>query len=173
MTAFSTPAAAQRTVILKPETPAESRLADGLVERAFGPGRLVKTAERLREGNRPVMDISPIAWAGDEVVGCCRMWPVRIGEAPALLLGPFAVEGAWRSRGLGGQLIEAACDAATSAGHGVIILVGDEPYVRRFGFEQVPAGAAVLPGPVDGRRLLWKALKPGALDGVHGAVRAD
>jgi predicted N-acetyltransferase YhbS len=172
MSDFSTPAAAPRTVSLRSETHADSGEADALVERAFGPGRLVKTAERLREGNAPVLGISPVAWAGDEIVGCCRMWPVHIGDTPALLLGPFAVEDAWRSRGLGGQLIAAACDAAQQAGHGVVILVGDAPYFRRFGFEQVPAGAVVLPGPVDGRRLLWKALRPGALEGVRGAVSA-
>ena len=32
-------------------------------------------------------------------------------------------------------------------------------------------GAAVLPGPVDRRRVLWRALKPGALEGMQGAVR--
>ena len=38
--------------------------------------------------------------------------------------------------------------------------------------EVVPVGRAVLPGPVDGRRLLWRALRPGSLEGDEGAVRA-
>jgi predicted N-acetyltransferase YhbS len=100
------------------------------------------------------------------------MWPIHIGDSPAVLLGPFAVDDAWRSRGLGGQLIEAACEAAQRAGVGVILLVGDQPYFQKFGFEPVPPGRAVLPGPVDGRRVLWRALRPGALDGVGGAVGA-
>ena len=158
--------------LLKPERAADSRRVDAIIEHAFGPGRLVKTAERLREHNRPLLDLSQVAWAGDEAVGCCRMWPIHVGDTAAVLLGPFAVEDAWRSRGLGAQLIEAACAAAERAGHGIIILVGDEPYFRKLGFEQVPAGAAVLPGPVNARRLLWRALKPGALDGVQGEVRA-
>jgi predicted N-acetyltransferase YhbS len=157
---------------LKAERPEDSLLVDALVERAFGPGRFVKTAERLRERNTPRRDLSLVAWSDDEAVGCVRMWPIHIGDRPAVLLGPFAVEDAWRSRGLGGQLIEAACAAAEHAGVGVVLLVGDEPYFRKFGFEAVPAGRAVLPGPVDGRRVLWRALRPGALEGVEGAVRA-
>lgn len=157
--------------VLKPERPEDHALVDALIDRAFGPGRFVKTAERLREGNQPRRDLSLVAWAAGEAVGCVRMWPIHIGERPAVLLGPFAVDDAWRSRGLGGQLIEAACAAADHAGVGVVLLVGDAPYFQKFGFEPAPAGHAVLPGPVDGRRVLWRALQPGALDGVQGAVR--
>ncbi len=158
--------------VLKAERPEDLPLVDALVERAFGPGRFVKTAERLREGNTPRYDLSLIAWAGGEAVGCVRMWPIHVGQTPAVLLGPFAVEDAWRSRGLGAQLIEAACLEAERAGVGVVLLVGDAPYFGRLGFEAVPPGAAVLPGPVDGRRVLWRALRAGALDGVEGPVSA-
>ena len=158
--------------VLKAERPEDLHLVDALIDRAFGPGRFVKAAERLREGNTPRRDLSLVAWSGGEAVGCVRMWPIHIGKAPAVLLGPFAVDDAWRSRGLGGQLIAAACAAAEAAGAGVVLLVGDEPYFGKFGFEIVPAGRAVLPGPVDTRRVLWRALRAGALDGVHGPVRA-
>jgi predicted N-acetyltransferase YhbS len=158
--------------ILKAERPEDGARVDALVDRAFGPGRLAKTAERLREHNAPLRDLSLVAWASETAIGCVRMWPIHIGQAPAVLLGPFAVEDAWRSRGLGMQLIEAACAAAERAGHGVVLLVGDEPYFGKLGFTVAPAGAAELPGPVDPRRLLWRALKPDALDGVQGSVRA-
>jgi predicted N-acetyltransferase YhbS len=158
--------------VLKVERPEDLPVVDVLVERAFGPGRFAKTAERLRERSEPLHDLSVVAWSDDVAVGSVRMWPIHIGDRPAVLLGPFAVEDAWRSRGLGGQLIEAACAAAARAGVGVVLLVGDEPYFRKFGFEAVPHGRAVLPGPVDGRRVLWRALQPGALEGVQGAVRA-
>lgn len=159
-------------LVLRPERLEDQPLVDGLVARAFGPGRFVKTAERLREGNLPRRDLSLVAWAGGEAVGCVRIWPIHIGQTPAVLLGPFTVEDAWRSRGLGGQLIEAACDGAARAGEGVVLLVGDAPYFEKYGFQQVPPGRAPLPGPVDPARVLWRALKPGALDDVQGPVRA-
>jgi predicted N-acetyltransferase YhbS len=158
--------------VLKAERPEDLPLVDALIDRAFGPGRYVKTAERLRERNAPRRDLSLVAWAGGEAVGCVRMWPIHIGEAPAVLLGPFAVDDAWRSQGLGAQLILTACAAAERAGVGVVLLVGDEPYFGKLGFERIPLGRATLPGPVDGRRLLWRALRPGALEGVEGPVRA-
>jgi predicted N-acetyltransferase YhbS len=157
--------------VLKAERPEDLPLVDNLIDRAFGPGRFAKTAERLREGNMPRRDLSLVAWADGEAVGCVRMWPIHIGQAPAVLLGPFAVDDAWRSRGLGGQLIAAACAATERAGEGVVLLVGDLPYFAKLGFETVPRGRAVLPGPVDPRRLLWRALRPGALDQVEGPVR--
>jgi len=158
--------------VLKAERPEDHHLVDTLIDRAFGPGRFVKTAERLREGNTPRRDLSLVAWAGGEAVGCVRMWPIQIGDSPAVLLGPFAVDDASRSQGLGAQLIEAACAAAGRSGVEVVLLVGDEPYFGKLGFEIVPSGRAVLPGPVDGRRVLWRALRSGALEGVAGAVRA-
>jgi predicted N-acetyltransferase YhbS len=173
MTTFPPPAKpADLEPVLKAERPEDLLLVEGLVERAFGPGRLVKTAERLRERNAPLHDLSLVAWASGEAVGCVRMWPIHVGETPAVLLGPFAVEDAWRSRGLGAELIRQACAAAQKAGHGVVLLVGDAPYFEKLGFEPVPPGSAVLPGPVDPRRILWRALKPGALQGVQGHVRA-
>jgi predicted N-acetyltransferase YhbS len=158
--------------VLRAERPEDLPLVNALVDGAFGPGRFVKTAERLRERNTPRRDLSLVAWAGGEAVGCVRMWPIHIGETPAVLLGPIAVDDAWRSRGLGAELVQGACAAADRAGVEVVLLVGDEPYFGRFGFERVAPGRAVLPGPVDGRRVMWRALRPGALDGVQGPVRA-
>ena len=158
--------------VLRAERPQDGPRVDALIERAFGPGRLAKAAERLREANHPLTDISLVAWAGDEAVGCVRMWPVHIGGAPAVLLGPFAVEDAWRSRGLGSELIAKACEAAQHAGYGLVLLVGDEPFFAKLGFATAPAGQVVLPGPVNARRVLWRALKPGALEGVQGVVTA-
>jgi len=87
------------------ERPQDGPLADDLIDRAFGPGRYAKAAERLREGNRLRADLSVCAWDGPALVGAARQWPVRIGATRAVFLGPFAVEAAWRSRGLGAALI--------------------------------------------------------------------
>ena len=154
------------------ERPQDAARVDRLIADAFGPGRYAKAAERLREGAAPALDLSLIAWDGDEAVGCVRLWPIRIGGTDALLLGPFAVAGSRRSQGLGAALVERSCAAAQAAGHGLVLLVGDEAYFGRVGFEAVPAGRVTLPGPVDRRRLLWRALKPGAHDGVSGEARA-
>ena len=52
-----------------------------------------------------------------------------------------------------------------------MILVGDEPYYRRFGFTRDAARALDYPPPTNPDRLLARALAPGAFDGVAGMVR--
>ena len=156
---------------LTPETPEQAPDVEALIDAAFGPGRHAKAAERLREGNTPDLTLSRVAIDNDVIVGCSRIWPIRIGETPALLLGPFAVAQAWRSKGLGAALITACCEAAEKAGHELILLVGDAPYFERMGFHRVDPKAVTMPGPVDPRRVLVKAIKDGADQGLSGAVR--
>ena len=144
------------TATLAQERPQDDSQVQALVERAFGPGRFAKSAERLREGNQPDLALSFVAWAGEKAVGCIRLWPVQIGPEPAFLLGPFAVDDAWRSQGLGGALVERACQAVQARGRGLVVLVGDEPFFRKYGFAAVPPGRVALPGPVDARRVLWR-----------------
>ncbi|HEY1560579.1 MAG TPA: N-acetyltransferase [Caulobacteraceae bacterium] len=153
---------------LRVERPVDAAIADGLIERAFGPGRYAKAAERLREGSSSIRELSFIAWRGERAVGCVRLWPIAVGETRALLLGPFAVEEAERSAGVGAALIARACEAAAAAGHAVVLLVGDLSYFGPLGF----AGTrdVRMPGPVDRCRVLARALTPGAADGLAGEV---
>ena len=145
-------------------------LVDALIDRAFGPGRYAKTAERLREGGRPLPGLSFVCWRGRALVGCVRQWPILIGGAPTVFLGPFAVEADQRGQGLGAGLIRKACEAARDAGHAAIFLVGDAAYFQPLGFDPVPQGRLVMPGPVDPRRLLWRALTPGGTAALSGDV---
>jgi predicted N-acetyltransferase YhbS len=158
--------------LLRSEQPADAPLVAGLIERAFGPGRYAKAAERLRETNSPLLDISLVAWAGERLVGCVRMWPVHIGQTPAVFLGPFAVEPTYRSAGLGARLIRQACAAAADAGHDLILLVGAGAYFKPLGFAPVAPHRITLPGPVDPDRVFTLELTPGAAANLAGPVRA-
>ena len=102
------------------------------------------------------------------IVGSNRMTEIRIGSKAALLLGPLTVEPAFQSLGIGVTLMEASIRASRSAGHDLVILVGDEPFYGRIGFRRVPPGKVVLPGPVDPSRLLVLELADGAFEGVEG-----
>lgn len=165
------PLASDAGLVFALERPEDGPLVDDLIDRAFGPGRYAKSAERLREGNRVRLDLSLCAWDGQALVGCARQWPILIGDAPAVFLGPFAVEKAWRSRGLGAALITRADRLSQAAGEGLTLLVGDMAYFGQFGFQPVEPGRVTLPGPADPRRILWRAHRDGALEGVSGRVR--
>ena len=165
-------AATPALVSLACERPQDAPVVERIIARAFGPGRYAKAAERLREGNRPLLELSFVAWTDGRPVGCVRLWPVRIGAAPALLLGPIAVDADQRSNGLGAALVERACEAARVAGHALVILVGDMPFFGPLGFSAAPMARVAMPGPVDQRRVLARALKAGADAMLAGPVTA-
>ena len=158
------------SLIIRAEQPIDAEPIERLHDRAFGPGRFAKAAERLREGRTPRRDLSVTAWDGEALIGAVRLWPVRIGEAPAVLLGPIAVEPARRGAGLGQAMTAEACARAAAAGVGVVLLVGEERLFAPLGFVRPEPGRLVLPGPVDQRRIFVRELRPGAFDGVGGAV---
>ncbi|MBI5941752.1 MAG: N-acetyltransferase [Caulobacterales bacterium] len=159
-------------ITYRPEQPADAPLVAALIDRAFGPGHHAKAADRLRENNRLIPDLSFTAWEGDVLVGSVRLWPVTIGGEPVVFLGPIAVEAELRKHRIGQTLVERACDAAAKAGWRAVLLVGDAPYFGRVGFEAEPAKAVRMPGPVDQRRVLLKPLRDGGADGLAGLVTA-
>jgi predicted N-acetyltransferase YhbS len=71
-----------------------------------------------------------------------------------------------RGNGVGQQLVERACDAASAAGCEAVLLVGDMPWFERAGFQI--ASRVRMPGPVDPRRVLVKELVPGAAARLEG-----
>ena len=157
-------------IVIAPLAPADLPSLDRLDERAFGPGRFARSAYRLREGVMPAYDQSFVARVSTLMVGANRMTPIVCGQRRAMLLGPLTVEPAFRSRGIGGQLVRASLHAARAAGQSLVLLVGDAPYYGKFGFTAVPPGRLTFPGPVDPRRLLVCELSPGAFEGAGGAV---
>jgi predicted N-acetyltransferase YhbS len=156
-----------------PESADDGIAIERLHERTFGPGRLAKTAYRIREDRGHSLDLSYTARIGTLLVGSVRMTPIRIGGAPALLLGPLTVEPPFRQHGIGKALIERALKEAKARGHRLVVLVGDEPYYGKSGFKIIPKRRATLPGPVDPARLLVCELVEGAFDGVSGVIAPD
>jgi len=156
---------------IAPESPGDAFGVESVVAAAFGPGRFAKTAERLREGSEPLAGF--VAREGGRIVGSVRLWPIRIGTTPAAFLGPIAVEAAHRKGGVGADLVAACLAEAERLGLAAVLLVGDTPYFGRFGFERAPG--VILPGPVDGRRVLLRVLSgdaPAGLASRDGLKRA-
>jgi predicted N-acetyltransferase YhbS len=161
------------SLTILPETADDAAAIERLHERTFGPGRFARTAYRIREGIAHSLELSFTARIGTLLVGSARLSSIRIGETPALLLGPVTVEPPFRDRGIGTALIKRAVAEAKAKGHRLVILVGDEPYYARCGFKRIPKGAAMMPGPVDPARLLVAELVEGAFTGVGGPIKPE
>ena len=156
-----------------PETPADSFEVEMLLDVAFGPGRTALSSYQLREGVAQIAELSTIVRDEyDSVVGAIRFWPVRIGEAgdSALLLGPIAIHPIRQGEGLGALLMMESLERARAMSWQRVVLVGDEPYYRRFGFTREMALALDFPKPVNLKRLLAKELVEGAMHAVSGMV---
>jgi predicted N-acetyltransferase YhbS len=159
------------------EQPQDAALIDALLETSFGSDRLNKTVYRFRDGVAPVKDLSLVAKTEEgEFRGTLRFWPVEITVAggqtvQVLLLGPIAVDGGLRKTGVGTLLMIEGLARAKAQGWPAVLLVGDEPYYSRFGFQRALTLGLTLPGPVDENRFLGLEFEPGLLAGASGVVR--
>jgi len=160
-------------VTIRHEKPADVAARETLLDAACGATRTRKSSERLRQGRLPAPGLALIAADGRRVIGTARLWHVRCGSGQlALLLGPVAVAGHCRNRGIGAALVRRALREARRRGHGAVILIGDPPYYGRFGFSAAKTGALWMPGPFERHRLLAVELVAGALDGARGLLQA-
>ncbi|MBK1636378.1 GNAT family N-acetyltransferase [Rhodovulum adriaticum] len=142
---------------------------EALYDLCFAPGREALSSYRLREGVPPVAPLCLIARdAGGILAAAIRYWPVQVGGAQALLLGPIAVHPTRQGEGLGAALIRESVERARALGFARVMLVGDAPYYSRFGFARLDG--VEMPPPTNPDRVLGIELTPGAWDGVAGEV---
>ena len=143
---------------------------EALYDLTFAPGRTALSSYRLRDGVDPVPELCLIARDDEGILaGAVRHWPIRVGSAPALLLGPIAVHPTRQGEGVGGMLMLEALIGAAALGWTAMLLIGDAPYYQRFGFARIDT--IRFPPPTNPDRVLARALIPGALDALTGDVR--
>ena len=157
-------------IVFATEAPAEAGAREALLDRVMGPARVLKPSERLRSGREPARGLALVARDGGKLVGSVRLWHVKAGGKPALLLGPLAVDPAAQGEGVGAGLMRLAIARAGMIGHDGIILVGDPEYYERFGFTADATGGLLMPAPVERRRFLGLELAPKALAGTRGLI---
>jgi predicted N-acetyltransferase YhbS len=153
-----------------PETPAHDAEIEAINDEAFGPGRFVLAAYKIREGGPHERALSFVAVHGDAVVASVRMTRIAAGGGRALMLGPLAVRPAFKNVGIGRRLVAIALEAAAKAGVPAVMLVGDEPYYGPLGFKRIPRGQISMPRPVDFDRLLSHEIAAGAVARLVGEV---
>lgn len=161
----------QTAMTLAQETGDDWWEVEALYDLCFAPGRTALSSYRLREGVDPIAPLCITARDPAGILaGAVRNWPVKVGDAVAILLGPIAVHPTRQGEGVAQALMIRCVEDASTAGWSRIMLVGDAPYYRRFGFEQL--SGVTMPPPTNPDRVLGLALTDGAWDGVTGRVTA-
>jgi len=157
---------------LEEETPADLWEVEALYDLCFAPGREALSSYRLRDGVPKVAELCLVLRDGEgQVAGAIRYWPVRVAGQPVLLLGPVAIHPTRQGEGLGGLLMTESLAEAKRRGWPRVLLVGDAPYYRRFGFRKLPD--VVMPPPTNPERVLGIELVRGAWVGVAGPVTKE
>ncbi|MGB3148402.1 MAG: N-acetyltransferase [Paracoccaceae bacterium] len=157
---------------LEEETEADWWEAEALYDLVFAPGRTALSSYRLRDGVPPVAELCLTLRADDgALAGVIRYWPVRVAGQRVLLLGPVAVHPTRQGEGLGALLLFDSLAEAHRLGWERVLLVGDLPYYRRFGF--VKLDGVIMPPPTNPDRVLGRELVPGAWAGLVGQVEKE
>jgi predicted N-acetyltransferase YhbS len=145
------------SITLSPLADADPNAVEMLLDAAFGADRRARTAYRLREGMRPIPELSLAAHEGERLVGALQCWPIALhgtkGETPLILVGPVAVDPSRQQLGIGRAMMDEML--RRTDGREPLVLIGDpEYYGRHFGFIADQTANWELPGPFEPRRLL-------------------
>ena len=142
---------------------------EALFDLCFAPGREALSSYRLRDSRDPVWDLCYVARDSDGVLaGAIRFWHVEVAGHTILILGPVAVHPTRQGEGLGGLLMQTSLQQAAAQSWDRVMLVGDEPYYRRFGFTKLTD--IKMPPPTNPDRVLGLALTKNAWGGIKGVV---
>lgn len=154
---------------LEEETEADWWEVEALYDLCFSPGRTALSSYRLRDGVPTVAALCLTLRDDDTTLAAAiRYWPAEVDGDDILLLGPIAVHPTRQGEGLGALLINESLSHARRMGWERVLLVGDAPYYRRFGFARLDG--VEMPPPTNPDRVLGLALKAGAWDKIKGAV---
>ncbi len=146
---------------------------EALFDLCFAPGREALSSYRLRDGVAPIGPLCRVGREDGALVCALRAWPVRVGGAPAALIGPVAVHPTRQGEGLGAVLMADLAERAPAMGWSRLLLVGDAPYYGRFGYDRL--SGVEMPPPTNPDRILgrgdWAGIA-GRVTPWHGPVGA-
>lgn len=169
--------------IIRQENPAERRVVEELTREAFwnqfAPGANEHYLLHVLRGSPGFIPaLSCVAEVEGALAGhiaysrsCVR---AEDGQTwPTITFGPISVRPDMQGKGIGAALIRHTLACAADMGERAAIILGDPAYYRRVGFV---GGRKYGIHLADGRYLQALhvcELRPGALDGVHGAFVED
>ena len=149
---------------LIPLDQADPAAVERILDAAFGPDRHKRTAYAIRKGTEclPPLCFAAFDEAG-ELIGTIQAYPAALTDPqdrahPMIMIGPVAIMPGRQGQGFGRALMaaqKAAIGEGVAEGAAPLpqVLIGDESYYGKFGFNEAPRGWK-CPGPWDPERLL-------------------
>jgi tRNA (guanine37-N1)-methyltransferase len=138
-------------LVIRTAERADAVSIDEVLVEAFGGDDEAKLVRRLRKAGDAAIEL--VAERDQRVIGHVLLSPLGCVaedghvDRGMLALAPLAVRPAWQRMGIGEALTRAAIRQAQRTRCPAVVVLGDPPYYRRFGFE--PAHAAGYTSPFD------------------------
>jgi putative acetyltransferase len=142
-----------RDIVLRRERPGDVEPTRALHDLAFGVPEgaehslETRILDRLREDGDVIDALTLVADLHGRVVGHVVCSRARMGEGPAVALGPIAVHPDVQGEGVGSALVAAVVVTADLSGEPAIVLLGDPGWYAHFGFETAAQHGIASPGP--------------------------
>jgi putative acetyltransferase len=130
------------SIAIHPERPEDAAGIDALLRAAFPGAAEADLVRRLRTDGD--LALSLVAVENDAVIGQVAFVPVTLDPDPGYRvwgLAPLSVLPHRQGQGIGTALTNAGLDRAAEAGIGLVLVLGDQNYYGRFGFDTVLAEA--------------------------------
>jgi len=124
------------SLAIRPERPEDSAAIDAVLRAAFPGAAEADLVTRLRADGD--LALSLVAEDGGAIIGHIGFVPVALEPDPGYRiwgLAPLAVLPERQGQGVGSALTERGLDDAEDAGIGLVLVLGDQNYYGRFGFD--------------------------------------
>lgn len=147
----------------RPEIPSDVTAIREVTLAAFPTSEEADLVDALRADRDAWIDgLSLVGTTGDGVVVAhALLTRCRVGDGPALALGPCSVRPAQQRRGAGSATIRAALDAARERWENLVVVLGHAEYYPRFGFTPASRRGIRASFEAPDEALMALALDPG------------
>lgn len=123
-------------MLIRVEIPVDAMGIDVLLRATFPTEAEADLVQRLREDG--LLTLGVVATNDDgEVIGYVGFTPVDVNGEDVQWVGlaPLAVNKAHQGQGIAEKLVYEGLDSLNEFGYGAVVVLGDERYYSRFGFE--------------------------------------
>jgi putative acetyltransferase len=158
-------------MLIRVEIPVDAPGIDRLLREAFDRDDEAHLVRQLREDGLLTLGVVATDDEGG-IVGYAAFSPVDIDgeDRQWVALAPLAVDINLRHQGLAEKLVYEGLDSLNEFGYAAVVVLGDEGYYQRFGFENAMANHVQCPWDDQADHFLVYKLAEHALEGINGIV---
>lgn len=166
-------------LIIRTENEADHHQVALLIEDAFRTEHFSDHQEqflvdRLRRSTEFIPELSLVATFNDQIIGHILLTKIEVKNNKQsnqlLALVPVSVSPMFQKQGVGTQLIHSAHAKAKELGFTAVVLLGQDGYFKKFGYEPTSTYGIEFPIDIPEKYCMVKSLSKNALKNVNGLI---